>query len=72
MCAKSEARLLAFTSAAAAATAGRHQLPNQFSGTASVPRKFEVAVETELEVTYFFLPFFLFNESEVSDALYVC
>lgn len=30
------------------------------------PRKFEVALETELVVA------FVFNESEVSDALYVC
>lgn len=37
VCATSAALLLAL--AAATATAGRHQLPNQFSGTASAPRK---------------------------------
>lgn len=53
MCATSEAPLLAL----AAAAASRLQLPNQFSGAASVPRKFEVAVETELVVAFFSLFF---------------
>lgn len=50
MCETSEALLLAL----AAAVASRLRLPNQFSGAASVPRKFEVAVETELVVAFFF------------------
>lgn len=52
MCATSEALLLAL------AAASRLRLPNQFSGAASVPRKFEVAVETEVVVAFFFFSLF--------------